>query len=133
MSEKSFPLLGLDRFQADFSAWADATFPHSTVQTRARHLFREAVELVCATHAGADLDRLAEELSADLRREIAKADASGPGDFPSESADCFLLLLHLAQGGNFSLLAAAHAKYAEVRERAWGEPDASGVTEHLRD
>lgn len=133
MTEKRFPPLGLDRFQADFSAWADATFPQSTVQSRARHLFREAIELVCAAHADSDRERLAAELAADLRREFVKVRERGAGDLASESADCFLLLLHLAQGGDFSLLTAAHTKYAEVRQRMWGEQDAAGVTEHLRE
>jgi hypothetical protein len=133
MTESNGPPLGLDRFQADFSAWADATFPKSTVQTRARHLFREAIELVCAAHPDSDNEALATELAADLRREFAKVREQGTGDLGAESADCFLLLLHLAQGANFSLLAAAHTKYAEVRQRVWGEPDAAGVTEHLRE
>jgi hypothetical protein len=133
MIEKTFPPLGLDRFQADFSAWADATFPQSTVQTRARHLFREAIELVCAANPDIDRETLATELAVDLRREFAKVREQGAGDLAAESADCFLLLLHLAQGGDFSLLTAAHTKYAEVRQRVWGEPDAAGVTEHLRE
>lgn len=127
-----FPI-GLDRFQADFSVWADTTFPQSSPRSRARHLFREAIELVCATHRDDDLDLLAGQLSADLAREIEKCRTDGAGEMPSEAADLFLLLLHLAQGGNFSLLAAAHTKFAEVRGRTWAAPDSAGVVEHRRE
>ena len=125
--------LALDQFQAEFAAWADVTFPHSTPRSRARHLFREAIELVCATHQGDDPDLLAAQLADDLTHELAKERARGDGDVAEEAADLFLLLLHLAQGNNFSLLAAAQEKYAAVRGRTWGEPDAAGVTEHLRE
>lgn len=127
------PPLGLDRFQRDFSAWADATFPHGTQRSRARHLFREAVELVVATHADDDPDALRAALTGDLARELDKARERGAGDVATEAADVLLLLLHLAAHGDFSLLAAAHAKYAEVQGRQWGAPDAAGVVEHVRD
>ncbi len=133
MAGEVMPPLGLDRFQADFGDWADETFAQSTMRSRARHLFREAVELVCATHAGDDLDVLGGQLAGDLTREILKCREQGAGEIGSESADILLLLLHLAQGGEFSLLAEAHAKFAEVRGRQWAAPDAAGVVEHLRD
>ena len=125
--------LALDQFQAEFAAWADATFPRSTPRSRARHLFREAIELVCATHQGDDPDLLAGQLADDLARELAKERMRGGGDVAEEAADLLLLLLHLAQGSHFSLLAAAQEKYAEVRGRTWGAPDEAGVTEHLRE
>jgi len=133
MPEEERATLALDRFQSEFATWADATFPHSTPRSRARHLFREAIELVCATHQGDDPTLLAGQLADDLTRELAKERARGGGVVAEEAADVFLLLLHLAQGGDFSLLAAAHEKYAEVRERTWDAPDAAGVIEHLRE
>ena len=133
MSGEALPPLGLDRFQRDFGTWADETFTQSTLRSRSRHLFREAVELVCATHAGDDLDALGEQLAGDLAREILKCRERGAGEIGPESADILLLLLHLAHGGGFSLLGEAHAKFAEVRERQWGAPDAAGVVEHLRE
>lgn len=133
MSGEAVPPLGLDRFQRDFGDWADETFTRSTARSRARHVFREAVELVCATHAGDDLDALREQLAGDLAREIVKCRGQGAGSVGTESADIFLLLLHLAHGGEFSLLGEAHAKFAEVRGRQWGAPDAAGVVEHLRE
>jgi hypothetical protein len=133
MSGEALPPLGLDRFQRDFGDWADATFTQSTLRSRARHLFREAVELVCATHTGEDLDALREQLAGDLAREILKSREHGAGEIGPESADIVLLLLHLAHGGGISLLGEAHAKFAEVRERQWGAPDAAGVVEHLRE
>jgi hypothetical protein len=133
MTGEALPPLGLDRFQADFGAWADETFTQSTLRSRSRHLLREAVELVCATHAGDDLDALGEQLAADLAREIVKCRAQGAGAIGPESADILLLLLHLAHGGGFSLLGEAHAKFAEVRGRRWSAPDAAGVVEHLRE
>jgi len=133
MSGEAMPPLGLDRFQRDFGDWADETFTQSTRRSRARHLFREAVELVCAAHAGDDLDVLGEQLAGDLAREIVKCREQGAGAIGPESADVFLLLLHLAQGCGFSLLGEAHAKFAEVRGRQWGAPDAAGVVEHVRE
>lgn len=106
--------LGLDRFQREVGHWAEQTFPKATDTSVCIHLGREVAELRgwCA----------AAERSPVETAEIA-----------AEAADCFLLLLHLAHRCDFSLLDAAHAKMATNRQRTWGEPDAAGVVEHVRE
>ncbi len=122
----------LDQLQQLLGRWATATFPHSTIRSKARHIFREAVELVLATHQDDDPAILSQELIVDLHREIAKSTAGGPGAVGAESADLLILLLHLAYAEEYSLLAATEAKFAEVLGRRWGAPDAAGVVEHER-
>jgi hypothetical protein len=130
--------IGLDFFQLQVGQWANETFPKATPHTIARHLFREAVELCIATMP-VDLLRLElrADLLADVRAEIAKdAERGGvrvPQDVLAESADIILLALHLAHKAGFSLLAVAHTKHEENRARAWGEADAAGVVEHVRE
>ena len=90
--------------------------------------------MVCATHAGDDLDALGEQLAGDLAREILKCREQGRGGDRAGVGGYFAAYSSiLAHGGGFSLLGEAHAKFAEVRGRQWGAPDAAGVVEHLRE
>ncbi len=97
----------LREFAARLHAWAAQTFPYRTSGGAAQHLADEAQELQMALLAG----------SPDLVAE--------------EAADCFILLLRIAELEGFDLLAAAEAKFAEVQTRRWGEPDARGVVRHI--
>jgi hypothetical protein len=101
--------IGLDAFQKRVGEWADATFTQATPGSIVAHPRREVEELAATTHLG---PRDAEEM---------------------EAADCFLLLLHLASRRGYSLLDAAHRKFAENQARRRGQPDAEGVVEHLRE
>lgn len=93
----------LDDFSARAHEWQLATFPTATVQSKANHLHREAIELL-----------------------------SNPTD-PEEMADIFLLLIDIAKVTNTDLRAAVEAKLAKNKARKWGKPDAAGVVEHIRD
>ena len=51
---------------------------------------------------------------------------------PTEAADCFLLLMHLAHQNNFDLLAEALAKHQVNLNRKWAvEPDDQNVYRHI--
>lgn len=65
-----------------------------------------------------------------LKKEVAELGAHVCAE---EAADCFLILLHIANAHDFDLAAAAREKFAALKTRAWGEPDADGVVEHVRD
>lgn len=106
--------VGLDRFQNAVGEWAEQTFTAATDASVVAHLRREVKEL-------RDLMGMAEEGYAIATHEIAL-----------ESADCFLLLLHLAHRCGFSLIDAAETKFAANKRREWGKPDAEGVVEHVR-
>lgn len=85
------PLVGLDRFQEEVRAYAAERFPEATLETTARHLFREAVELVIATQAETHggfvfLADLQAALCSDIAREIDKAEARIP-QAPMEGGD----------------------------------------------
>jgi hypothetical protein len=107
MSE--LPPIGMDHFQVAVGTWAEATFPQATKGSIVAHLRREVEELGASAQLGP------------------------PEDEEREAADCVLLLLHFAHKRGFSLLAAAHEKFATNQARHWGEPDAEGVVEHVED
>lgn len=65
--------------------------------------------------------------AAHLERE-AKELRAAPRDV-EEMADVFILLCHLSDGHD--LAAAVRAKLEKNKLRAWGEPDAEGVVEHV--
>ena len=100
-------------FQDEVGEWAEKTFPHSTVLTCINHLWREVAEL---------------KDSAD-----AAAITEWNGCDPEELADCFLLLLHIAHKIKANLLVEAVVKHGKNKKRTWGNPDAEGVSEHIKD
>lgn len=106
--------IGLDRFQQDVGAWAEQTFTRATDSSIMAHLGREFKE---------------------LRDLVARSEcdiAISTDHIAEETADCFLLLLHLAHRCGFSLIDAADEKFTANRLRQWGQPDTEGVVEHLR-
>ena len=52
---------------------------------------------------------------------------------PEEAADCFLLLLHHAYRGGYSLINEAIKKFEINKQRIWGKPDAAGIVGHVQD
>lgn len=87
-------------FQKQIATWAEVAFPHQTARSKFIHLRKEIEEL------GADLS---------------------DGE---EMADCFILLLNLAEKAGVDLMAKALWKMDINRTRKWGAPDADGVSHH---
>jgi NTP pyrophosphatase (non-canonical NTP hydrolase) len=94
---------GCAEFQRKVHRWSQMTFPHQTPASKFAHLIREIKEL------GADLKD------------------------GKEMADCFLLLLGLAEMAGVDLMAEARAKFEINRNRRWGPPDAQGVSSHVEE
>ena len=88
-------------FQREVSEWAAKTFPHQTPRSKISHLRKEIEEL---------------------------ADDDGNGE---EMADCFILLLNLAEMAGVDLMTEAQRKMEINRNRTWGAPDADGVCQHI--
>lgn len=93
----------LDGLAQEVRAWQRVTFPRATPHSVATHLLKEARE---------------------LHRE--------PGD-AEEIADLFMLVVGAAGASGVDLAAAVRRKLEENKGRTWGEPDADGVVEHVRD
>jgi hypothetical protein len=93
----------LDQLAAEIRPWQDATFPQATPQSCANHLLSEAREL-----------------------------AANPTD-PAEMADVFLLLVGVANKAGVDLAEAVRAKFDVCKGRKWGEPNAEGFVEHVRE
>ncbi len=92
----------VSEFQKAVSKWASETFPHQTPHSKMTHLRKE-------------IDELAEDTS--------------DGE---EMADCFILLLNLAEMAGVDLMAEARRKMEINRKRKWGAPDADGVCHHVK-
>jgi hypothetical protein len=96
----------LDDWQDEIGAWAAQTFPTSTHASRAAHMKRELKE---------------------WRKE------TDPKKRVIEGADILFLLLHDAHMDGTSLLRSLREKFEVNKARQWGEPDAEGVVEHVRE
>lgn len=83
--------------------WGRVTFPHATDASVLKHLDKELAEL----HERPDNGE--------------------------EMADVVMLVAHLAYRHGYDLLAEVARKFAICKTRKWGEPDADGVVEHIRD
>lgn len=97
----------MNAFQREVAIWGARTFPAATLGAALAH----------------------------LRRELSEIEAD-PAD-PVEWADAIILLLHasLRFGGMEweRIVAAAREKFVINQQRQWGEPDAEGVVEHVRE
>lgn len=93
----------LEQTLAEVMAWADATFPHATPESKAAHLLREAHEL-----------------------------RDNPRD-PEEIADVVILAAGAAHLSGVDLHQAIRAKLAKLRTRRWGPIGPDGVVEHVRE
>ena len=89
------------KFQLDVTFWASATFPGQSAESKIAHLADEVVELRNAPTDG------------------------------EEMADCFILLLNVAQMAGVDLMRAAKLKMEKNRARKWGNPDERGVIKHI--
>lgn len=100
----------LDDRQYEIGMWADKTFPFSTPASIIEHLRRELLELAEALDNGGGWA---------LERD--------------ECADVAILMLHLAHKEKWSLQREIMRKFEKNKRRRWGQPDALGVVEHIRD
>lgn len=91
------------QFQREVSEWAQATFPGQTPASKLKHLCEEFEE---------------------LKRDPTDGE---------EMADCFILLLNLAEMNGHDLMHEARQKLAKNRARKWGEPDEFGVCHHIKE
>ena len=93
----------LDLLAQEIRDWQEVTFPRAHARSVAAHLLKEAKELLEHPH---DLD---------------------------EIADIFLLVVGAASANGVDLAGLVRSKLEENKLRTWGEPDADGVVEHIRD
>lgn len=116
----------LQDLQTELGIWADKTFGEGKPIPTAKHLIKEAKELVEALENFERCQSLEEEWNyASTNMKIC-----------DEFADCFLLILDCARryGVNTELLIKLSvAKLAICKTRKWGEPDQDGVVEHIKD
>jgi NTP pyrophosphatase (non-canonical NTP hydrolase) len=90
-------------FQKEVHEWSQASFPHQTPESKFEHLRREIIEL------GEDL-------------------SDG-----QEMADCFLLLIGLAEMKSVDIFSEAVKKLEINKNRKWGKPDKHGVSSHVKE
>jgi NTP pyrophosphatase (non-canonical NTP hydrolase) len=74
----------------------------------------------------AHLEEEIEELKTAIKSKYTQAIAQ-------ETADCFLMLLHIAYLYSFDLLERAVEKMLINLKRTWGEPDEKGIIHHIGD
>jgi hypothetical protein len=87
----------------DILAWQRRTFPDGTAASCAKHLLKEAHELVAKPTDG------------------------------EEMADIVFLAFGAADRAGVDLWAAIRAKFEINKSRTWGTPDVDGVVHHIRD
>lgn len=95
--------VSLDALTREIVEWQRETFPHGTPASCVAHLVEEVAEL-----------------------------SANPTD-PSEIADCYFLIVGAANRAGVDLVAAVRDKLAVNRARVWGNPDANGVVNHVRE
>lgn len=93
---------GLSEVMTEGAQWSEETFGHATPSSIAKHLLKEAQELV-----------------------------DNPTD-GEEMADIMLLLGHLFAVTDKDPVYEVRRKLEICRQRKWGPPDADGVVEHIR-
>lgn len=95
-------MMGLDDVLREARAWQSIQFPEATPESCARHLRREARELV--------------------ERPLE----------PHEWADALMLVFCGAELAGVDLAEAVAEKLAINKARKWGEPNDEGFREHVR-
>jgi hypothetical protein len=96
-----------------FHEWQVATFPNATPKSKLKHLEQEVVELIV-------------ELTADADNENVK----------SEYADCFALLFGSAMAKGYTVQDISNFMLSKLevnKKRKWGQPDADGVVNHVKE
>jgi hypothetical protein len=129
---KEKPLYGYDHFFAHlcFDCWLqrNANSHHGTPDFKKIH-FDQLQRMVGKWGNDTFPNSTLHSRCAHAAKELAELEASGEG---VEAADVFMLLLHDAHNRGYSLYDETIKKFAEVQTREWGEPDADGVIEHIR-
>lgn len=95
----------------EINQWQNKTFPAATALSKAKHLRKEIDELIV-------------ELE------------SQSHDKGTEYADCFILLFGSAFSDGMSydqILFIIEEKFSIIKQRKWGEPDADGVVQHIKE
>lgn len=108
--EQQAPANDWDATVADFIVWARATFPGERMLPAARHLCREAAEVL---------------------RAVENRDA--PEAIAEECADTIMLALNVADRIGADPLVAFREKLTKNKTRTWAAPDAVGIIEHERE
>jgi len=98
-----------EAFVTEHIEWARATFPGERTAAAARHLMREAREVLRAISIGDTAESVAEEC-----------------------ADTMMLALYIVDRLGLNPLVALRLKLAKNKARKWAEPDRDGVVEHER-
>jgi predicted house-cleaning noncanonical NTP pyrophosphatase (MazG superfamily) len=93
----------LEAVWAESVPWQEETFPQATPKSIVAHLLREAQEL-----------------------------SENPDDW-EEVADILLLVGHLLHKTGLNAAKITRDKLLKNMQRKWGEPDAEGVVEHIRE
>lgn len=115
-------MIELSEFQKEVGEWGDRTFN-----------VHRGFDLHKCTHAIAShFAKEADELGEAVDYFLMGACSFDNKAMKEESADCFLILLHLAHLHGFDLLEAAREKMEVNYKRTWGTPDENGVIEHIR-
>ena len=94
---------GLRGLFREVAEWGATTFPKSTDHAKLTHLDKEVAELHAAPSSG------------------------------EEMADVVMILCHLAYAHGVDMADEIRRKLAICRTRTWGEPDADGCVEHVRE
>lgn len=118
-----FRFAALGALVEEIQDWQRATFPGTSILGRAKHLQKEAGEVVAAVEA----------LTAQATRQPYDdgATMAAIADVGEELADAFMLLVAVASKAGVNLHEVAAAKLAKNRLRKWGKPDADDVIEHV--
>ena len=93
-------------------------------------------ETPITTFSGPNAEERAKEYIANHTSEVDElknGKAGQPPHQPVEAADCAILLLAHAARASYSLHQAILERFAVLQTRTWGEPDADGVIEHVRE
>ena len=121
----SKPQSNLKAFQDEVGAWGEETFGHSLPLSCHAHLVEEVAEL------RKDLEAVSRaEHDASPKRPSHAEIQYLKEQAATETADCMLILLHIAHKLKFDLLKVAQEKMQRNRKRTWGKPDENGVIEH---
>lgn len=103
----------IEELLKEITDWQDSVFTEATPLSAAKHLRTEVKELINSLTY--DPDEVNTEHLA-----------------PYEIADCFLLIVAVANLSGIDLLAAAKEKLEINKQRTWGEVNEEGFVEHVR-
>jgi hypothetical protein len=127
----------LDGLQAEVKTWTDVAFPHSTLESRTRHLIREMVEFSAHVWEDATQEQLEAIIMGEVGHALNRLLILPGSDMLEELADCLLVMCDIAANADplsphtTSLYLEAAAKLAKAKDRRYGSPDAAGVSEHI--